>query len=46
MEKNVNKIEGRLDVKFNTYKGNIFFFHYFLQTGELVEELLEFKYKY
>ena len=29
MEKNVNKIEGRLDVKFNTYKGNISFSLFF-----------------
>ena len=44
--KNVNKREGRLDVKFNTYRGGALLFHSFLQTGQVVEELLEFKYKY
>ena len=29
MEKNVNKIEGRLDVKSNTYRGNITFSLFF-----------------
>ena len=43
--KNVNKREGRLDVKFNTYRGALLF-HSFLQTGKVVEELLEFKYEY
>jgi len=43
--KNVNKREGRLDVKFNTYRGALLF-HSFLQTGKVVDELLEFKYKY
>ena len=43
--KNVNKREGRLDVKFNTYRGALLF-HSFLQTGKVVEELLEFKYIY
>ena len=43
--KNMNKREGRLDVKFNTYRGALLF-HSFLQTGKVVDELLEFKYKY
>ena len=34
-----------MDVKFNTYGGGITF-HSFLQTGKVVEELSEFKYKY
>ena len=34
--------ERGLDVKFNTYRGELFF-HSFLQTGKVVEELLEFK---
>ena len=39
--------KGRLDVKFNTYRGGgELLFHSFLQTGKVVEELLEFKYKY
>ena len=39
--------EGGLDVKFNTYSGGgALLFHSFLQTGEVVEELLEFKYKH
>ena len=42
---NDNKREGGLDVKFNTYRGALLF-HSFLQTGKVVEELLEFKYKY
>ena len=42
---NDNKREGGLDVKFNTYRGGITF-SFFLQTGKVVEELLEFKYKY
>ena len=37
--------ERGLDVKFNPYGGALLF-HYFLQTGRVVEELLEFKYKY
>ena len=37
--------EGGLDVKFNTYTGALLF-HSFLQTGKVVEELLEFKYQY
>ena len=42
-----NKREGGLDVKFNTYRaGRALLFHSFLQTGKVVEELLEFKYKY
>ena len=45
MEENDNKREGELDVKFNTYRGALLF-HSFLQTGKVVEELLEFKYKY
>ena len=42
---NNNKRERGLDVKFNTYRGALLF-HSFLQTGKVVEELLEFKYKY
>ena len=42
---NDNKREGGLDVKFNTYRGALLF-HSFLQTGKVVEELLEFQYKY
>ena len=42
---NDNKREGGLDVKFNTYGGALLF-HSFLQTGKVVEELLEFKYQY
>ena len=42
---NDNKREGGLDVKFNTYGGALLF-HSFLQTGKVVEGLLEFKYKY
>ena len=40
--------EGGLDVKFNTYSGGggALLFHSFLQTGEVVEELLELKYKH
>ena len=34
--------ERGLDVKFNTYRGELLF-HSFLQTGKVVEELLEFK---
>ena len=34
--------EGELDVKFNTY-GRGFTFSFHLQTGNVVEELLEFK---
>ena len=37
--------EGGLDVKFNTHTGALLF-HSFLQTGKVVEELLEFKYQY
>ena len=37
--------ERGLDVKFNTYGGGITFStHSFLQTGKVVEELLDFKY--
>ena len=36
---------GGLDVRFNTYRGALLF-HSFLQTGKVVEELLELKYKY
>ena len=36
---------GGLNVKLNTYRGALLF-HSFLQTGKVVEELLEFKYKY
>jgi len=43
---NHNKKEGRLDVKFNTYKGGHYFFHSFSQTRKVVEELLEFKHLY
>ena len=33
--------------KINTYRGGgALLFHSFLQTGKVVEELLEFKYKY
>ena len=42
---NGNKGEVGLDVKYNTYMGALLF-HSFLQTGKVVEELLEFKYKY
>ena len=38
--------KGGLDVKFNTYGGGALLFHSFLQTGKVVEELLEFKYQY
>ena len=44
-----NKREVGLDVKFNAYRGagaGALLFHSFLQTGKVVEELLEFKYKY
>ena len=37
---------GGLDVEFYTYRGGALLFHSFLQTGKVVEELLEFKYKY
>ena len=43
---NDNKREEGLDVKFNTYRRGALLFHSFLQTGKVVEELLEFKYKY
>ena len=43
---NDNKREGELDVKFNAYRGEALVFHSFLQTRKVVEELLEFKYKY
>ena len=44
---NDNKKEAGLGVKFNTYRaGRALVFHSFLQTGKVVEELLEFKYKY
>ena len=44
---NDNKRKGWLDVKFNTYRGGgALLFHYFFQTRKVVEELLEFKYKY
>ena len=43
---NDNKREGRLQVKFNTYGWGELLFHSFLQTGKVVEEILEFKYKY
>ena len=36
---------GELDIKFNTCGGALLF-HSFLQTGKVVEESLEFKYKY
>ena len=36
---------GGLDVKYNTYRGALIF-HSFLQTGKVVEESLEFRYKY
>ena len=39
---NDNKREGGLDVKFNAYRRALLF-HSFLQTGKVVEELLEFK---
>jgi len=42
---NDSKREGALDVKFNTMKGGNSF-HSFFQTGKVVEELLELKYKY
>ena len=45
IEENDNKREGRLQIKFNTYGGALLF-HSFLQTGKVVEEILEFKYKY
>ena len=41
-----DKREGELDVKFNAYRGKALLFHSFLQTRKVVEELLEFKYKY
>ena len=37
--------EGGLDVKYNTYRGALIF-HSFLQTGKVVEESLEFRYRY
>ena len=44
---NDNKRDGGLNVKFNTYRGGAaLLFHPLLQTGNVVEELLEFKYKY
>ena len=44
---NDNKREGGLDVKFNAYRERgALLFHSFLQTGKVVEELVEFKYKY
>ena len=43
---NDNKREGELDVKFNAYRGEALLFHSFLQSRKVVEELLEFKYKY
>ena len=46
---NDNKREGGrgLEVKFNTYGGGrALLFHSFLQTGKVVEEILEFKYLY
>ena len=43
---NDNKREGELDVKFNAYRGEALLFHSFLLTRKVVEELLEFKYKY
>ena len=43
---NDNKRDGALEVKFNTYRGGALLFHSFLQTGKVVEEILEFKYKY
>ena len=47
MGENDNKREGRLDVKFHTYRGGgALLFHSFLQTGKEGEESLEFKYKY
>ena len=46
MGENDNRREGGLDVKFHTYRGGQLLFHSFLQTGKVVEELLEFKYKY
>ena len=36
--------EGGLDVKYNTYRGALIF-HSFLQTGKVVEESLEFRYR-
>ena len=36
---------GGLNVKFDTYRWALLF-HSFLQTGKVVEEFLEFKYKY
>ena len=43
---NDNKREGGgVDVKFNIYRGTLLF-HFFLQTGKVVEKLLQFKYKY
>ena len=40
--------ERGLDVKPSTYTGGggALLFHSFLQTGKVVDELLEFKYKY
>ena len=46
IEENENKRDGGLDVKFNAYRGEALLFHSFLQTRKVVEELLEFKYKY
>ena len=44
---NDNKRDGGLNVKFNTYGGGgITFSSPFEKTGKVVEELLEFKYKY
>ena len=45
---NDSKREGAMEVKFNTYRGvgGALLFHSFLQTGKVVEELSEFKYKY
>ena len=41
------RARGGLNVKFNTYRGReALLFPSFLQTGKVVEELLEFKYKY
>ena len=38
--------EGGLDIKFNTYRGGGITFSFLFETGKVVEELLEFKYKY
>ena len=46
IRENDNKREGELDVKFNAYRGEALLFHSFLLTRKVVEELLEFKYKY